>query len=102
MTAMMGMGAGGGLWQEMLPGEDGQLVSHLVQNQYELVYGTWPDAYNEVMLVLDQNNELDDMTLYALGLLPKEDIDAFYRTLEKITQNISRLTGTRNLGEEST
>jgi len=34
--------------------------------------------------------------------IPKEDIDAFYRTLEKITQNISRLTGTRNLGEKST
>ncbi len=75
MAPMMGMG-GAGLWQEMLPGENGQLVSGLVQSQYELVYGTWPDAYNEVVLVLDENNELDDMTLYALGLLPKEDIDA--------------------------
>ena len=27
------------------------------------------------MLVLDENNELDDMTLYALGLEPKEDVD---------------------------
>ena len=34
--------------------------------------------------------------------ISKEDLDAFYKTLEKITQNISRLTGTKNLGEEST
>ncbi len=63
------------LWQEMLPGEDGALVSDLLKNQYEVVYGTWPDRYDEVVLVLDENNELDDMSLYALGLEPREDID---------------------------
>ena len=76
MASMMSQSPGAILWQEMLPGDDGQLVSDLVQDQYELVYGTWPDAYNEVVLVLDQNNELDDMTLYALGLLPREEIEA--------------------------
>ena len=75
MASMMSRSPGAVLWQEMLPGDDGQMVSELLQEQYELVYGTWPDAYNEVVLVLDQNNELDDMTLYALGLLPREDID---------------------------
>ena len=34
--------------------------------------------------------------------IPQEDLDAFYRTLEKITRNISHLTGTKSLGEEST
>ena len=28
------------------------------------------------MLVLDENNEIDDMALYALGLKSKEEIDA--------------------------
>ena len=32
--------------------------------------------------------------------IPQGDLDAFYRTLDKITQNISRLTGTRKAGEE--
>ena len=32
--------------------------------------------YNEIVLVVDENNELDDMVLYALGLKSKEDINA--------------------------
>ncbi len=56
------------LWQEMLSGKDGSAVSPLLKEQYELVYGSWPSSFNEVVLVLDENNELDDMTLYALGL----------------------------------
>ncbi len=34
--------------------------------------------------------------------IPQEDIDAFYRTLAIITQNLSRLTGIKHRGEEST
>ena len=63
------------LWQEMLPGENGKLVSDLLEKQYDVIYGSWPTEYNEVVLVLDENNELDDMTLYALGLKSKDDID---------------------------
>ena len=64
-----------GLWQEMLPGKDGAIVSDVLQKQYDLVYGSWPNSYDEVVLVLDENNELDDMTLYAMGLLSEEEID---------------------------
>ena len=63
------------LWQEMLEGKDGAPVSPVLQNQYDLVYGSWPNSYDEIVLVLDQNNELDDMTLYAMGLLSEADID---------------------------
>ncbi len=64
------------LWQEMLPGENGKLVSPLLESQYEVVYGSWPTEYNEIVLVLDENNELDDMALYALGLKSEKEIDA--------------------------
>ena len=70
---------GGGsmvLWQEILPGDDGALISPMLEDQYDLVYGSWPNDYNEVVLVLDENNELDDMALYALGLKPQEEMDA--------------------------
>ena len=63
------------LWQEMLEGKDGSLVSPVLQNQYDVVYGSWPNSYDEIVLVLDENNELDDMTLYAMGLLSEGDID---------------------------
>lgn len=73
MTQMMGSH---GMWQEMLSGDDGKLISPLLEKQYDLVYGSWPNQYNEIVLVLDENNEIDDMTLYALGLNSKEDVDA--------------------------
>ena len=64
------------LWQEMLPGKSGEAVNDVLKNQYDIVHGKWPNNYNEIVLVLDRNNELDDITLYALGLEPKENIDA--------------------------
>lgn len=63
------------LWQEMLPGDDGRLISPVLEKQYDLVYGSWPTEYDEIVLVVDENNELDDMTLYALGLKTKDEID---------------------------
>ena len=66
------------MWQEMPPGDDGKIVTPLIQKQYDLVYGSWPTQYNEIVLVLDKNNELDDMTLYALGLKSQEDIEAVF------------------------
>jgi putative ABC transport system permease protein len=44
-----------------------------------VVYGSRPTRYNEIVLVLDENNELDDITLYALGLKSKADIDAIMK-----------------------
>ncbi|MBR2320319.1 MAG: ABC transporter ATP-binding protein/permease [Clostridia bacterium] len=73
---MMTMG-GTKLWQEILPAKDGGLINPLLTSQYDLIDGgRWPAAYNEIVLVVDENNEIDDMTLYALGLKSKEEMDA--------------------------
>lgn len=74
--AFLSPGSSMKLWQEMLPGEDGRLVSPLLEKQYDVVYGSWPTEYNEIVLVLDENNEIDDMALYALGLKSKDEMDA--------------------------
>ena len=76
MASMSPMGSSAVLWQEMLPGENGKLISPLLEKQYDVIYGSWPTEYNEIVLVVDEKNEIDDMTLYALGLKSKEDIDA--------------------------
>ena len=76
MATMSPMGASVNLFKEMLPGEDGKLVSKMLETQYDVIYGSWPNSYDEIVLVVDENNELDDMTLYALGLKSKEEIDA--------------------------
>ncbi len=73
--SMMMPGMQQGLWQELLPGDNGELVNPLLKKQYTLIDGgRWPAAYNEVVLVVDKNNELDDMALYALGLKSKDEI----------------------------
>ncbi len=66
------------LWNEMLPGMDGSLISPVLEKQYEVIDGRWPAAYNEIVLVVDKNNEVDDLTLYALGLKTEADINAIF------------------------
>jgi putative ABC transport system permease protein len=56
------------VWQEMLPGENGEAVNAMLKSQYDVLYGRWPDSYDEVVLVVDSNNEVSDLVLYALGL----------------------------------
>ena len=81
---MMGMGAV--TWSEILPGNDGAPVNDVVKKQYDVIHGSWPSAYNEVVLILDENNELDDMALYALGLKSAEEIrDLMNAAINKIS-----------------
>lgn len=61
------------VWQEMLPGDDG-LISPMLQGQYDVLYGSWPQNYDEVVLIVDENNEVSDMVLYALGLKSSSDM----------------------------
>ncbi len=63
------------LFQEMLTGLNGDPINDLLKEQYDVIYGSWPNSYDEIVLVVDENNELDDITLYALGLLPEEKIE---------------------------
>jgi putative ABC transport system permease protein len=56
-------------WDELLDNQD------LLDNQYELVHGAWPQAYNEVVLIVDENNCLTDLALYSLGLRSQEDLE---------------------------
>lgn len=75
-SAMFSMSSmGNKLWQELLPGKDGAQINDLLLEQYDVVYGSWPNSYDEIVLVLDENNELDDIALYALGLISNEEID---------------------------
>ena len=63
-----------GTWQELLPGSNGSQINPLLEKQYDLIYGSWPASYNQIVLVADKNNEIDDITLYALGLKSEEEI----------------------------
>ena len=72
MSSMMDLGEEYGLMDSM--GSMFSMGSSMVL--WQVIYGSWPTEYNEIVLVLDENNEIDDMALYALGLKSKEEIDA--------------------------
>ncbi len=46
----------------------------LLKSQYDLVSGTWPSNYNEVVLSVDKNNQISDYTLYSLGILSQDEL----------------------------
>ena len=71
MTAF-GQRSGSDNFSELMPGIDGRSVSAVITDSYDLLYGHWPEAYNEVILVLDENHALDLDTLYQLGLITWE------------------------------
>ncbi len=80
-----GMGSMGSMANSMM-GVD--IMSELLDNQelldsqYELVgESKWPTAYNEMVLVVNENNELMDMALYALGIRDRSEIPAL---IEKV------------------
>ena len=65
------------VWTEMLNNEE------LLHSQYDLVAGSWPKNYNEVVLIVDENNRVNDYVLYSLGL---KDQDELEETMNKITK----------------
>ena len=62
------------VWQEMLKGTGDELIGDLLREQYDVLYGNWPQSYDEVVLIVDQNNEVSDLVLYALGLKSANDM----------------------------
>ena len=62
------------VWEELLPGENGALHNKILEEQYDVIYGSWPKKYNDIMLIVDQNNEISDLCLYALGLESSENM----------------------------
>ena len=51
------------------------------KQMYDLVAGSWPTTYNEVVLVVDENNEISDFTLYALGLKDSDELSEMYQNI---------------------
>lgn len=64
------------VWQELLDNDE------LLKSQYDVLSGKWPEKYNEVVLIVDENNEISDYTLYALGILDQNELKEKYEKIE--------------------
>ncbi len=78
-SSLMSSSAGMDIWQELIPGKPDAngvrpAVSDMLKDQYRLLSGEWPDAYDEVVLIVNSRNELSDMVLYALGLKDRSEL----------------------------
>ncbi len=73
MMMPMGVGMNTNHFEQLMPGTNDQLISSAVTDNYELLYGSWPESYDEVVLRLDHNNEISATTLYELGILPSSE-----------------------------
>jgi len=47
---------------------------NLLNSQYEIIKGRMPESYDELVLIVDENNELVDYVLYAIGLKDQKEI----------------------------
>ena len=92
MASMMGMSSSSmsqmsnsmmSLWSELLPGSDGELISDMVYDQYDLEAGRWPEAANELVLIMSDQNEITDVAFYALGLMSDEDVTDMMKAVMK-------------------
>ncbi len=68
MSSSMG-GMGMNVFTEMIDSPE------LLDQQYDVIAGAWPSAYNEVVLVVGSNNQISKMTLYMLGMLDPDLIE---------------------------
>lgn len=75
MSSMPGM-AGFSTIAALSPSEEDGLPGDAIKAQYELLAGDWPARPEDVVLVIDDDNEISDYTLYELGLLPQRDLRA--------------------------
>ena len=62
------------VWDELLPAIDGNGVHELISTQYEVLYGKMPERFDEIVIIVNQNNEVTDITLYTLGLKSDDDM----------------------------
>lgn len=62
-------------WTELSSNES------LLKTQYDLIAGSWPSSYNEVVLVVTDDNQISDYALYSLGLLDQEELKEMVRSI---------------------
>lgn len=76
MGAMSSMGMGGtNVWTQMINNDE------LIKKQYDVIAGKMPEKYNEVMLVVNENNEIPDYVLYSLGIMDSKDIKGLMKKI---------------------
>ena len=65
------------IWKELLDNQE------LLKSQNDLLAGKWPEAYNEVVIMVDKDNQISDYALYSLGLKSPKEVKDKWKAIEK-------------------
>ena len=57
-------------WMELIGDNE------VIEKQYDIIYGRLPQDKNEVVLMIDGNNEINELLLYALGIKNQNDFSS--------------------------
>lgn len=83
LSTLMGSSSNGAAnFSELMPGSGSTVISSLITDSYEVLYGEWPSAYDEVVLVLDKNNSIQSGILYQLGLITEDQYLTAVKNIE--------------------
>lgn len=69
MSSMSGMSTMMQTWDELIENKE------LLNSQYDVVAGRWPEAYDEVVLVANEGGVINEMALYTLGIKDISELD---------------------------
>ena len=73
LSSMMG---NNNVWEELIDNDE------LLKSQYNLLAGSWPTKYNEVVLIVGKNNKISDYTLYSLGLKDQNELKSKMKAIQ--------------------
>ena len=84
MTSMPGMSTA--IFNEMIDDQE------TIEDQYKMLEGRWPEKYNELLLVLPEENGMSDLLVYGMGLRDDQELMDMISTIMagKPVENISK------------
>lgn len=87
---------------EIPKGADNSILSQKVTDNYEVIYGSWPQNDDECVLVADNSGYIDTILLYKLGYITQQEAETLWageneKEVEKISQ---KLTNKKICGKE--
>ena len=84
MTSMAGSMAQMSVWIELI-GDD-----ELMESQYDVIAGKLPENFDEVVLIVDANNQINELVVYGLGI---KDQEQFSKDIMSALANGKELEG---------
>ncbi len=76
---------------ELMRGSEPGTISKVLVDNYDLLYGRWPESYDEVILVVGSRNTLSLSTLYQLGFITAAQYAEISQTYDDISFSFEEL-----------